>query len=165
MNQSGVQREDIARCLNIVISKIFGNNIHKLSTTKFFVKSARASLLNRHHKASNQLELIRGYFYSLKPGMGNIIVNFNISTSAVFRPIGLDDFLYRNNTFDCDKPEKVESILKGKFVYLKLDRKDKDPAKQKILNSDKSRYWRILEVQPASTGNIEDLTFERSNFH
>ena len=152
--------EDIARCLNIVISKSFGNGIHKLSSNKFFVKSARAKLFDRG-TTSNQLELIRGYFYSVKPGMDNIILNFNICTSAVFRPIALDDFLYRNNTFTCDPPEKLESILRGKTVYLKLDRKDKDLEKQKVLNSEKSRYWKIWEIQPALTGNIEDLNFPR----
>jgi eukaryotic translation initiation factor 2C len=150
--------EDIARCLNIVISKGFGSQIHKLSSNRFFVKSARSFLWNGN-TASNQLELIRGYFYNVKPGMGNIILNFNVYTSAVFRPIRVDQFLSSNNTFAHDPPERLESVLKGKAVYLILDRKDKDPKKQKVLNEEKSRYWKVWEIQ--SGGYIENLWFTR----
>ncbi|KAJ4370252.1 hypothetical protein N0V86_008989 [Didymella sp. IMI 355093] len=150
--------EDIATCLNIVISKSFGSQIHKLSSNRFFVKSARTPLRNGN-TVSNQLELICGYLYNVKPGMGNIILNFNVYTSAIFRPTRIDGFLFSNNTFAHDPPERLESVLKGKAVYLILDRKDKDPKKQKLLNHEKSRYWKVWEIQPK--GNIEDKTFTR----
>lgn len=144
--------DDIATCLNLVISKSFGNNVHKLSANKFFVKSARARL-----STSKSLEIIRGYFYNVKPGMGNIILNFNISTSAVFRPILIADFLHnRDTTFT---PEQRPNVLKGKNVYIEPDRKDVDAKKQRHLNMEESRYWKICEIQ--STGNIEDLTFQK----
>jgi eukaryotic translation initiation factor 2C len=146
-----VNFDDIARCLNLVISKSFSPEVHKLSANKFFVKKARVLL-----DVSNCLELIRGYFYSVKPGMGNIILNFNIATSAVFRPITVDDFLNGNNTFD---KSTVAHILRGKSVYLDRERQDSDPKKEAHLNSEDARYFNICEIQ--REGNIEDLCFKK----
>ncbi|KAF2126832.1 Piwi-domain-containing protein [Dothidotthia symphoricarpi CBS 119687] len=150
--------DDVARCLNIVISKSFDSEVHKLSSNKFFVKNARVPLTTgKLSPPSNCLEMIRGYFYTVKPGMGNIILNFNISTSAVFRPIRVDQFLTSNdNTFEANK---LEHILKGKNVYVTRNRKDADPKKQERLNSEESRYWKVFELQ--REGNIEDLTFPK----
>lgn len=150
--------DDIARCLNIVISKSFNSKVHKLSSNKFFVKEARVELtdIQRGKRVSDSLEMIRGYFYNVKPGMGNIILNFNVSTSAVFRPVLLSDFLNGNVTFGDDKAAK---IIKAKSVYVDLDRRDPDAKKQARLNSEDSRYWKVFELQ--SDGNIEDLKFRK----
>lgn len=118
--------DDIAWCLNIVISKSFNEQVHKLSSNKFLVKQAHMPLFNADRNESDSLEMLRGYYYNVKPGMGNIILNFNISTSAVFRPILVADFLNRNNTFTKDK---VGTVLNGNSVYVDLDRRDPDAIK------------------------------------
>jgi hypothetical protein len=150
-NYESVNFDDIARCLNLVISKSFSPEVHKLSANKFFVKKARVPLAT-----SNCLEIVRGYFYSVKPGMGNIILNFNISTSAVFRPIIVADFLNGNNTFD---ENKVAHILCGKTVYIDRERHDPDPKKKAHFNSEDARYFNICEIQRG--GNIENLYFRK----
>ena len=75
--------QNVSKCLNIVIFKSLGPEVYKLSSNKFFVKSAQSSLISSNGKAPSQLEVIRGYYYSIKPGMGNIILSFNLSTSAL----------------------------------------------------------------------------------
>jgi len=146
--------DDIAKCLNLVISKSFNDEVHKLSANKFFVKKARVPL-RAGFSISDSLEIIRGYFYSVKPGMGNIVLNFNISTSAVFRPVNVADFVNDNHTFDKDMAAKV---LIGRNVYVDHDRIDPDPEKESHLNSEDSRYWKVSELQ---NGNIEDLSFRK----
>ena len=141
--------DDIARCLNIAISKSFGSDVHKLSSSKFFVKHARVALTNGNGQSSKTLEIIRGYFYNVKPGMGNIILNFNISTSAVYRPILVADFF----------SGQENSELNGKGVYVALERYDTDKDKQNRLNSEASRYLNFFGLQ--RDGNIEDLKFRK----
>jgi len=148
--------EDVAQCLNIVISKSFDHRVHKLSSNKFFVKHARVPLVHtRTGHSSNSLEMCRGYYYSVKPGMGNIILNFNLATSAVFRPILVSEFMDDPETFSTY--ERRKQILNGKSVYIHLSRSDKDPKKQAKLNSEDSRYWKVYELQ--QRGTIGDLKF------
>ncbi|KAI4940044.1 uncharacterized protein J4E92_001332 [Alternaria infectoria] len=147
---------DIATCLNIVISKSFSTDVHKLSSNKFFVKRARSTLNNgTTENDSNSLEIIRGYYYNVKPGMGNIILNFNISTSAVFRPILVSEFMADSETFAADRRAH---ILAGKTVYIHKDRIDSDKDKEARLNDESSRYWKIFELQNDG-GNIDSLVF------
>ncbi|CAE7032959.1 Piwi domain containing protein [Pyrenophora teres f. teres] len=148
-----VNFDNIAACLNLVISKSFNNQVHKLSANKFFVKSARVPL-SAGPSESDSLEIIRGYFYNVKPGMGNIILNFNLSTSAAFRPVLVADFLHNNNTFGTN----ANTILIGKNVYVDAERYHDDPEKQKYFNSEDSRYWKVSQL---SQKNIEALTFFR----
>ncbi|KAI1516201.1 hypothetical protein A1F97_06134 [Pyrenophora tritici-repentis] len=149
-----VNFDNIATCLNLVISKSFNNQVRKLSANKFFVKSARVPL-GTGSEASDSLEIIRGYFYNVKPGMGNIILNFNLSTSAVFHSVLVADFLYKNNTF----ASSAKTILIGKNVYVDAKHYHEDPEKQKYFNSEDSRYWKVSRL---SQENIESLTFSKS---
>ena len=86
--------------------------------------------------------------------MGNIVLNFNISTSAVFRPVIVADFLHGNNTFGAT----ANHLLIGKTVYVDAERYDPDPERQTYLNSEDARYWRFFQL---SDKNIEDLTFSK----
>ncbi|KAH7068120.1 Piwi domain-containing protein [Paraphoma chrysanthemicola] len=124
---------------------------------KFFVKTARIPLVHGKTKnKSNSLEMCRGYYYNVKPGMGNIILNFNLSTSAIFRPVLVSEFMVDNETFE--NYERRKNILNGKQVYIEYDRKDKYPQKQAILNNEDSRFWKVCELQD---GVIEDLEFRK----
>ena len=150
----GVVFDDVAACLNLVISKSFNTQVHKLSANKFFVKSARVPL-RAGSTESDSLEIIRGYFYNVKPGMGNIILNFNLSTSAVFRPVIVADFLnYDNNTFG----NTANTVLLGKSVYVDAKRHHPEPKRQESLNTEDDRYKKVSQL---SQENIETLTFPK----
>jgi eukaryotic translation initiation factor 2C len=140
--------DKIASCLNILISKSLGKDVHKQSANKFFVKTARRPL-----GTSSPLETIRGYFYSVKPGMGNIIVNFNIATSAFFCPILVSEFLQDRATFS---PDKTASLLKRLRVLIEFDRVYESKEKMLKLNSEVSRMKTIFGL---STEGIGQLTF------
>jgi eukaryotic translation initiation factor 2C len=84
----------ISKCLNMVISKTFDDSkLYRQAANKFFVKDARGPLLFPNQTPSQSLETVRGYYYTVKPGTGSIILNFNMATSAFFKPISVQTFL------------------------------------------------------------------------
>ncbi|KAF1972556.1 Piwi-domain-containing protein [Bimuria novae-zelandiae CBS 107.79] len=141
---------DIARCLNILISQSLNADVYKQSANKFFVKTARSRLAQ-----SISLETVRGYFYNVKPGMGNIIVNFNLATSAFIRPILVSEFLSDHNTFTSSD---AETLLKKLRVYVEYDRKSDDAEKTMRFSKDASRVWSGCRLFDESIGR---LTFQK----
>lgn len=73
--------------LNILISRVVTSQAILLRANKFFVKSGHQRL------GSGSLCTIRGYFYTTKPGMGQLLLNVNACTSAFFSPILVSGFL------------------------------------------------------------------------
>lgn len=139
---------DMARCLNILIAQSLGNDVHKQSANKFFVKTARKCL-----GQSQSLETIRGYFYNIKPGMGNIILNFNIATSAFVRPILVSELLADSSTFSI---EEAEALLKKLRVYIEHERHYDEPDKVSRLNSEQARLQKVCGLSQVP---ISKLTF------
>ncbi|KAF2028677.1 Piwi-domain-containing protein [Setomelanomma holmii] len=106
----------VKRCLDILVSKSFDQNVLRLSANKIFVKSARNMLAFNDNSTSQTLEIMRGYYYDIKPGMGSLLMNFNVSTSAFFRPIVVSEFLADDSTFK-SYDERV-AILSRLRVYI-----------------------------------------------
>jgi hypothetical protein len=146
----------VERCLNILISKSFDHEILRLSANKFFVKKARDSLKSNSgagKRESQSLEIMRGYYYAIKPGMGNLLMNFNVATSAFFRPILVSEFLADNNTFGSET-EKL-SILRRLRVYVEPNHKEDRYTKFS------SRIKSIHDIGDETNANIEDLYFQK----
>ena len=138
---------DISRCLNMLVSQSLTADVYKQSTNKFFVKTARKRL-----STSVSLETIRGYFYNVKPGTGNIIVNFNLATSAFFRPILVSEFLDDRGTF---APNVAESVLKRLRVYVEYDRTYDDADTAERLNNPSSRLWSVCGLSDRPIGELK----------
>ena len=144
----------ISRCLNLVISKTFDDSkLYRQSANKFFVKDAR-SLLWSGQVSSQSLEIVRGYYYNVKPGTGCIILNFNLATSAFFKPILVSNFLQDTNTFGGHQ----EDNLKGLRVFVVTDRRriPGEEANYDKLNSASSRTKKVNFIGPA----LGTLTFQ-----
>lgn len=62
---------------------------------------------------SDSLEMTRGYCYTVKPGMGNIMRNFNLATSAFFKPILVSEFLADPRTF-------TENVRRDQLIGLDI---------------------------------------------
>jgi eukaryotic translation initiation factor 2C len=89
-----------AKCMNMSISKSFDKTrVFQQSANKFFAKNVRHHLeFSKAHKEdpdipSHTLEIMLEYHYNVKPGMGNIILNSSLATSAFFRTILANEFL------------------------------------------------------------------------
>jgi eukaryotic translation initiation factor 2C len=138
----------VERCINILISKSFNNSVVKLSGKKFFVRSARDDL-----GGSQSLEIIRGYYYAVRPSVGNLLLNFNVATSAFFRPILVSEFLNDGSTFG--KQGERLSLLMRLRVYVEHEHADKR------LNRLGARIKTIQAVGDDEGRNIEDLFFHK----
>jgi eukaryotic translation initiation factor 2C len=145
----------ISKCLNLVISKTFDNSkLYRQAANKFFVKDARARLTFPDRSASVSLEIVRGCYYTVKPGTGNIILNFNLATSALFTPITVDQFLADSTTFG----GRQEDNLIGLHVYVLTERcKVEGDNNFDRLNSMSSRTKEVNFIDD----NIETLRFQK----
>jgi hypothetical protein len=155
--------ENFARCLNMIVSKTLDKSIiHQQSANKFFVKNARAvlkfSTTTKFEAAapSHTLEIIRGYFYNVKPGMGNLVLNFSLATSTFFRPILVSEFLADAGTFE-DESRRLD-VLKGLRVYVVTEQRKKVPGEDHDrLNSENARIKKVTGLGE----HIETLTFRK----
>ena len=78
---------------------------------RYYLK-ARADDLGRGLAAN------RGYFSTIRPAMGNAIINVNTTMSTFFKPM-LSNFI---DTFDAENRTKLECILKGLKVRIEYTR-------------------------------------------
>jgi hypothetical protein len=128
-------KDTVINALNIVISKCFGGGVFQLGANKFFIETGSAPL------SDSPLSTIRGYFYSIRPGMGHILLNVNACTSVFLQPVTLDELMSVNNQklFGKDCP----SFLNGLRVYIDYTRGRTDKAKHSDMNKDESRIKKI----------------------
>lgn len=145
LNAASVQINEALRCLNILICRSFDRDVVQTSSNKFFIRKSHMALFTKQQGGirvnSLSLELLRGYFFTVKPGMGNLLLNFNLATSAFLRPILVSEFLRDNATFT-DVRQRHE-ILIGKRVYIEYTRGNPDDENYTRLNSNQSRIKRI----------------------
>ncbi|KAF2710115.1 Piwi-domain-containing protein [Pleomassaria siparia CBS 279.74] len=97
----------VVNALNVVVAKNMTNDVFQLGANKFFVKSGYESL-------SKSLCTMRGYFYTIRPGMGTMLLSVNAATSAFYQPILVSEFM-GDDTFPS---YERESALKTKKVYI-----------------------------------------------
>lgn len=105
--------------LNIIVSKAISAEAIRLRSNQFFLKSDYSNLGSEN----GSLCVIRGYLYTVKPGMGQLILNVNNCTSAFFRPNLVSQVLEDGATFRASKGR--ENVLKGLEVYVTYERKSK----------------------------------------
>jgi eukaryotic translation initiation factor 2C len=97
---------------------------------------------------------VRGYYYTVKPGTGIIILNFNLATSAFFKPISVQTFLADQATFGGHQ----EDDLKGLRVYVLTERvRVAGDVNYDKLNSESSRTKKVNFIGE----NIENLRFQK----
>jgi eukaryotic translation initiation factor 2C len=145
----------VERCLNILVSKSFDHEVLRLSANKFFVKRARNALVHesRGVKSESQtLEIIRGYYFAIKPGMGNLM-NFNVATSAFFRPVLVSEFLEDNATFE--SLEERLAILSKLRVFIEPEHTEERFRKTG------ARIKAIHRIGDDTNKNIEQLSFRK----
>ncbi|CAO2651958.1 Nn.00g002410.m01.CDS01 [Neocucurbitaria sp. VM-36] len=107
----------INKALNMVIAKALSRDCFSLKANKFFLTGGHTSL-------SDSFCTMRGYSYSIRPGMGQILLNLNACTSAFYHPILVSKFLLDNNSIS-GQDERL-SALQGVRVHLTYDPKHSD---------------------------------------
>lgn len=132
-------KNQVIEALNIVLAKRLGRNVERMGNDKFFVRTS-------HRDLGQSLMTLRGYSFTVRPGMGEILLQISAGTSAFFRPIALSQLMDDANTFGNDYP----SILKGLRVYIDYTRGRSDKAKKSDMNKDKRRIKRIFGLGKAA---------------
>ncbi|KAH7385933.1 Piwi domain-containing protein [Pyrenochaeta sp. MPI-SDFR-AT-0127] len=123
------------KVLNMVISKSLSRDTFSLKANKFFITGGYKSL-------GASLCTMRGYFYSIKPGMGQILLNLNACTSAFYQPVLVSHFLMDDCTMN--STAERESALRGLKVYLTYEPKHSGNEKRSG-----------IEITEACTKSIE----------
>lgn len=115
---------DDVTSLNAIISKaateIKANNNYEffpIGTNKFFLKSAFRDLGG----GQGVLHAHTGFFSTIKPAMGQAVLNLNIATSAFYRPILINDYLNRV-TGQREIRNRDHQGLRGVRVYINYER-------------------------------------------
>jgi hypothetical protein len=142
-NVNNSNKDTVINALNIVVSKCFGNGVFRLGANKFFVEAGS------HPLGRSPLVTIRGYFYSIRPGMGHILLNVNACTSAFLQPVTVAELMSEDNTrlFGKDYP----SFLTGLRCYIDYSRGRSSKAKMSSMNKDESRIKKICGLgQPCN---------------
>lgn len=140
------------KCLNMVISKCFDQNeVFQLSGNKFFVADTEAKL-----GKSQSLCTMQGYYYTIKPAKGGILLNINSGTSAFFVKQTVEEFL--NDTFTFRDEQKRRDALEEVRVHIDYARgKDKDAQATDIADPE-NRFKTIFGTSRSK--QMKDLTFE-----
>jgi eukaryotic translation initiation factor 2C len=141
----------IVDALNLAVTKSLTDKVFQQSTNKFFVKCGSVNL-------GRTLCTIRGYYYTIKPGMQKVLLNVNAATSAFFQPTTVGEYLNDNTTFPLDEREKTLKLLR---VYIEPDRKV-DPNNQEHvdhLNKPQNRIKTFFGY--GEKLNHPDMTFKK----
>lgn len=121
----------IIEALNILISKgVSEANAQSIEvgTNRFYYKPGWNYLVP-------ELIAIRGYFASIRPGMGNVLLNVNTVMGAFYAPLRLDlvmkKFVNDRKVFDFDRATKFLKGVRVRVMYsraIPVDIKDKKVA-------------------------------------
>jgi hypothetical protein len=103
-----------ANALNILVSKSLDlKNVIRLSANKFFVVGQAQQL-----GGCGSLRTMQGYFYTVKPLQGGILLNVNFGTSAFYTEQTVGEFLADTTTFRDEYQKRAAlSALRVRIEY------------------------------------------------
>ncbi|OJD34260.1 protein argonaute 1-like [Diplodia corticola] len=96
----------------------------RIGNNRVFRKSGYDPIGPKEH--GSLLVCHRGYFSTITPGLGNVLLNLNVATSAFFMPLPLKEFLHHSRRYfgfhnDSDWVSKVDKLLRGVRVWITYD--------------------------------------------
>ncbi|KAF2838403.1 hypothetical protein M501DRAFT_1032321 [Patellaria atrata CBS 101060] len=138
---TGYGSANVIRAVNIPISSGLESAQGPMESiisgaNKVFLKRSNTVL----SKSNKTLCALRGYFTTLKPGMGEILLNVNTCMSAFYNTFLVSDF-YNNYP----NPDRRQKALIGLRVYITIERKNEKGALDEMLNLDHRRVKTIEE--------------------
>jgi len=147
---------NLVRAYNILVSHCFTDSqseeegtIVKIGSNKFFREETRKPLGYGFNRC---LELMRGYFYSLKPGNGAILLNVNAGCSAFYRETTVDEFLRDTATFKGSGGYAALVGVQVEIVFGKANEAAREATARPLED-------RIRTIQSWSAEPLEKLSF------
>ncbi|KAF3038916.1 hypothetical protein E8E11_000595 [Didymella keratinophila] len=157
--------EPTKRALNVIISKCFGqttNDMVQIGANKFFCTRGTSTLSGIGNGGTMQdsvaLCTTKGYYFTVKASVRNVLLNINPCTSAFFNKVLVSDVMNDTMTF---KPCEREGVLRGLRVRIELDRGNKpaDPTAFARFNTPQASCKTVQGLGDA----VEDQEFDDEN--
>jgi eukaryotic translation initiation factor 2C len=139
-NPPAYDPEPAKNALNIIFTKCFGSSpsVRQLNSHKFYVTDALMDMKTFRDQMW-PLRALRGYYYTIKAGMGKILLNVSTANSLFWNPETVSDVLNHGlGTFGGDR-----YALKGVQVYIRYDRGKNAEARSSDLNARHNRVKKI----------------------
>lgn len=152
-------RADLIQLLNIIVSKAPSEAAHVKNVGKNFYPFGTHSGMESYDLGQG-LEALRGYFSSVRPAIGRLLVNINVTSGAFYKPMYLPDLIREFGQGE-DQAEPFIRMLKVEVRYTKDGQKEMFMKKVKTIvgfakapkkNQDRKRFGNAHEV----TASIED---------
>ncbi|KAK0250310.1 hypothetical protein B0A54_15094 [Friedmanniomyces endolithicus] len=126
---------DIVQTLNIIMAKPprSAANVRDVGQNRFFPHEGHpghpGQVAGGSHPGCEKYELgsglqaMRGYYASVRPAIGRLVLNLNVTSGAFYKPLPLDQLINEfgppRNDRDLEKLEGFLRMLKVKAVYIK----------------------------------------------
>ncbi|KAL1637748.1 hypothetical protein SLS58_009175 [Diplodia intermedia] len=126
----------------------------RIGNNRVFRKNGYDPMLVRHSQLGTDGWLLvchRGYFSTITPGLGNILLNLNIATSVFFRPMKLDKFLDNSRAYfginDNNWVNKVGRLLHGVRVWIAYDHSRDSQTQKGLIRKQLDASFRIKTIR------------------
>jgi hypothetical protein len=139
----------VIKALKLILSKSLTQDAIQVSGNIFFYKFWFEGL-------SEALLINRGYRYTVTPGREKLLLNIHAATSAIYRPIRLNELLADRELFNT---KNSEDMLRGLRVYVHRDRSE-DPADQSRIDKLNMPTMRTFTIKSLG-GPIKDQLFQK----
>ena len=110
---------DFTQLLNVVMCKVphASPTIANVGGNKFY--PFQGNTLAQIFDLNGGLQALRGYFSSVRPAIGRLLVNINVTSGAFYKPVPLIELMREMGGITLDDREAFLQMLKVKAVYVK----------------------------------------------
>ena len=151
-------RGDLIQMLNIMVGKPpnGSSTVTNVGQNTFFPSTGHPGM--EAYDLGSGLVALRGYFASVRPAVGRLLLNLNVSSGAFFKPIHLIN-LMQEFQGSAEQREAFLRMLKVKAVYVK------DGQSKSFMEKTKTIVGFAKELTPPTFrvprfGNAKQVTFQ-----
>jgi eukaryotic translation initiation factor 2C len=136
----------VVNALNVIVFDNFERSDDptvQIGANKFYLRGAYEDLCYpdpsdpKKYLTSKSLCTIRGYSYTVKPGIDKVLLNVNTATSAFYKPQRVSELMKDNETWGGTDLEDVLRGLRVRIDYERGDKKNEEAFTR--LNSEEGR--------------------------
>ena len=126
-------RVDVIQLLNIIMCKRprESTTVANVGQNKFYPFQGHPGIEN--FELGSGLEALRGYFSSIRPAIGRLLVNINVTSGAFYKPLPLIDLINESGIRNNEQRESFLRMLKVQAVYKKDADKEPHMTKTKTI--------------------------------
>lgn len=150
-------RVDIIQLLNIIMAKPPNENSHVVNVGQNTFYPCGIHPGTQSKSLGGGLDALRGYFCSVRPAIGRVLINMNATHGAFFKALPLIELLEDFNNRDLEQQETFIRMLKVKARYVK------DGTKEPFMEKTKSVVGFAQTprggIQVKRFGNARDVKF------